>query len=85
MLSSRNLYPNGKIDQKILFFVICHLYQNSQHSEQWLDHKLKVLVAQSCPNLCDSMDSSLPGFSAHEILQARILEWEAIPFSTGSS
>ena len=33
-----------------------------------------VLVAQSCPNLCDPMDCSPPGFSVHGILQARILE-----------
>ena len=33
-----------------------------------------VLVAQSCPTLCDSMDCSLPGSSVHGILQARILE-----------
>ena len=31
------------------------------------------------------MDYSLPGFSVHGILQARILEWVAIPFSRGSS
>ena len=31
------------------------------------------------------MDCSLPGSSAHRILQARILEWVAIPFSRGSS
>ena len=39
-----------------------------------------VLVAQSCPTLCDPMDCSLPGFSVHGILQARKLEWVAIPF-----
>ena len=38
-----------------------------------------MLFAQSCPTLCDSMDCSLPGSSVHEILQARILEWVAIP------
>ena len=32
-----------------------------------------VLVTQSCPTLCDPIDCSLPGFSVHEILQARIL------------
>ena len=32
-----------------------------------------VLVAQLCPTLCDPIDCSLPGFSVHEILQARIL------------
>ena len=43
-------------------------------------HEVKVKVAQCCPTLCDPMDRSLPGSSAHEILQARILEWIAIPF-----
>ena len=32
------------------------------------------------PTLCDSVDFSLSGSSAHGILQARILEWVAIPF-----
>ena len=42
-------------------------------------------VAQSCPTLCDPMDYSLPGSSVHGILQARVLEWGAIPFSKGNS
>ena len=42
-------------------------------------------VAQPCPTLCDPLDCSLPGFSVHGILQARKLEWVAIPFSRGSS
>ena len=45
----------------------------------------KNIFAQSCLTLCDPMDWSSPGSSAHEILQARILEWVAIPFSRGSS
>ena len=36
---------------------------------------------QSCLTLCDSMDCSLPGSSAHGILQVRILEWVAMPSS----
>ena len=36
-------------------------------------------------NSCDLMDCSLPGSSVHGILQSRILEWTAIPFSWGSS
>ena len=44
-----------------------------------------VLVTQSCPALPDPTDCSLPGSSVHGILQARILEWVAIPFSRGSS
>jgi len=31
------------------------------------------------------MDYNLPGSSVHGILQGRILEWVAIPFSRGSS
>ena len=44
-----------------------------------------VLVTQLCPTLWDPMDYSLPGSSVHGILQARTLEWVAIPFSRGSS
>ena len=44
-----------------------------------------VLVAQECPTLCDLMECSPPGSSVHWILQARILEWVAIPFFRGSS
>ena len=47
--------------------------------------KWKGSVTQSCPTLCNPMDCSLPGSSIHGILQARILEWVAIPFSRGSS
>ena len=38
--------------------------------------KKKMKVAQSCPTLCDPID-----YTVHEILQARILEWVAFPFS----
>ena len=40
-----------------------------------------VLVVQPCPALSNPMDCSLPGSSVHGILQARILDWLAIPFS----
>ena len=42
-------------------------------------------VTKSCLTLCDLMDCSPPGSSVHGILQARILEWVTISFSTGSS
>ena len=44
----------------------------------------KVLATQLCPILCYPKDCNLPGSSLHGILQAKILEWEAIPFSRGS-
>ena len=40
---------------------------------------------QSYLTLCDPMDCSPPGSSVHGILQARILEWVAMPFSRESS
>ena len=46
---------------------------------------VRVLVAQSCPTLYDPMDCSSSGSSVHGILQARMLEWVAIPFSRGYS
>ena len=46
---------------------------------------LKVSVAQSCLILCNHMDSSLLFSTVHGILQARILEWVAIPFLRGFS
>ena len=42
-------------------------------------YNMKVKVTQSCPTLFDTMD-----YAVHGILQARILEWVAIPFSRGS-
>ena len=49
---------------------------------------MSVLCAkllQSCQTLCDTMDCSLAGSSLHGILEARILEWVAVPSSRGSS
>ena len=43
------------------------------------------LVTQSCPTLYDPMDYSPSGSSVHGILQARVLEWVAMPSSRGSS
>ena len=45
-----------------------------------ISHASEVKVAQSSPTLCDPMD-----YTVHGILQARILEWEAVHFSRGSS
>ena len=39
-------------------------------------------VAQLCPTLSNPMDCSLPGFSINGTLQARVLEWGAITFSS---
>ena len=49
---------------------------------QCMKVKSESEVAQSCPTLCDPIDSSLPGSSVPGILQARTLEWGAISFSS---
>ena len=62
------------------------------------DAQVKVKVTQSCPTLCDPMDHTVASLVAqrlkrlppmretvHGILQARIPEWVAFPFSKGSS
>ena len=66
--------PLGQNDSLALF----------NHSElstpQWLLKNAGVCVGVlSCLTLCDSTDYSLPGFSVHGVLQARILEWVAMP------
>ena len=48
---------------------------------QCMKVKSESEVAQSCWTLSNPMDCSLPGSSAHGILQARVVEWGAIAFS----
>ena len=50
-----------------------------------MEVEVEVLVAQSCPTLCNPMDCSPAGSSVHGLLQARILEWVAIPISRRTS
>ena len=57
-------------------------WTGSSNGQWW---QLCVLVAQSCLTLCNPLDCSPPGSPVPGILQARILEWVAIPFSRGSS
>ena len=61
-----------------LSFHYCFFY-----SFAWANVCAQLL--QSCPTLCDPVDCSLPGSSVHGILQARRLEWVAMPSSRGSS
>ena len=49
---------------------------------QCMKVKSESEVPQSCPTLSNPMDCSPPGSSVHGILQARVLEWGAIAFSS---
>ena len=56
------------------------LYLKMTNEKFKLINSLKVKVAQLCQTLCDATD-----YTVHGILQARILEWVAFPFSRGWS
>ena len=58
-----------------------HLKQTAkvEKLEKWVPHEVKVKVAQSCLTPCHPID-----YTVHGILQARILEWLAVPFSRES-
>ena len=65
-------------------YKIENLSRKEKQQRSGRDIKVKVLLAQSCLTLCDPMDYSLPGSSIDGVLQARILEWVALPFSRSS-
>ena len=62
-----------------------HVVFGGGWSEFFHSANMHAKSLQSCPTLCDPMDCSPPDSSVHGILQARILEWVAMPFSRGSS
>ena len=60
-----------------------HTFLQLRYARNWLyllSMKVKVKVSQSYLILCDPIN-----YTVHGILQARILEWVAFPFSRGSS
>ena len=68
------------------FLNLCSMIGSLLGDTHTQDRQLCVCsLTQSCLTLCDPMDCSPPGSSAHGILQARILEWVAMPSSRGSS
>ena len=66
--------PGMKIEMMFSCFKLKSPSPNSQTSAA-------AKSLQSCPTLCDPIDSLPPGFSVPGILQARTLDWGAIAFS----
>ena len=67
------------------YFLPKHTLLSKTQDNELVSMKVKgiMLVAQSCPTLCNQIEPTR--FLCHGILQAKILEWIAIPFSRGSS
>ena len=81
--STKRRKEKWKVKISNLYLAITFTLFRDDHC--WQIHCVYAKSLQSCPTLCSPMDRSPPGFSVHGILQARILEWFAIPFSKGSS
>ena len=80
-------FPPSKLklaDSSVFFHIllISHIEIDQNYSLLFV---VVELVTQLCLTLCDSIDCNSPSSSVHGILQARILEWVAIPFSRESS
>ena len=81
-----------KLSIRLCLALWMNLFMKSTYHINWtqscsdaLPQLVLVLVAQSCPVLCNPFDYIPLGFSVHGMLQARILEWVSLPFSRGSS
>ena len=62
---------------------VCVSFRTEKHLAAAAAAAAKSL--QSCLTLCDPIDGSPPGSSAHGVFQARVLEWGAIAFSRETS
>ena len=76
----KKLFLDNEITFKVALLFL-NLLNHREDSMKNFSRKVKGLVAQLCLTLCDPMGCSSPGTSVPGILQARILEWVAIPFS----
>ena len=79
---SSSVHKSQKVETTQIFIHWTSAKMRHVHIMEW---KVKVLLSQWCLTICSPMDYSSPGSSVHGILQARILEWGAIPLSRGSS
>ena len=76
MMTQRNLFKNSEVLLYSLSKLFIHKAVTPRTAAATAAKSL-----QSCPSLCDPIDSSPPGFPIPGILQARTLEWVASSFS----
>ena len=81
----KNWVDGGQEQERIRLFIL-NISKNLKYTYfltvqiYYSPKTLKVKVAQSCLTICNPMD-----YTVHWIIEARILEWVAFPFSRGSS
>ena len=85
VIATQVVWPHSLSIYSLTFYkkslqTLCQWNASSSHTEA-----IRVLLLQSCLTLCDRMDFSLSVSSVRGILQARILEWVAMPSSRRSS
>ena len=77
----KKMYTSEKYNIEMLLKKQCLFFLNHQRQIAAAAAAAAAKSLQSCPTLCDPIDSRPPGSSTHGIFQARALEWGAIAFS----
>ena len=87
LLFRQNCFCLKKVEELLMgnTYTFCFILFHSCNMSQYSGTCVHAKLLQSCLTLCDPHGSGPPGSSVHEILQARILEWVAMPSSRGSS
>ena len=83
ILSLHTISPSPIVQTSVSGYQIYIYKTNSAFNPKLRSPCVCSKLLQSCLALCNTMDHSQPGSSVHGILQARILEWVAIPSSRG--
>ena len=85
VLSVCPLLDNHSLQGLLLIFLVLLRKPRLRDNKYLLLDMYACSVTQSCPALCGPMDYSPPGSSVPGILQARVLEWVAMPSCRGSA
>ena len=85
ILSLHTISPSPIVQTSVSGYQIYIYKTNSAFNPKLRSPCVCSKLLQSCLALCNTMDHSQPGSSVQGILQARIAEWVAMPFSRGSS
>ena len=81
MYRERKRLPPHNKDEFLLFHFSPSILDKQVHNAYADAAAAAAKSLQSCPTLCEPIDGSPPGSPVPGILQARTLEWVAIPFS----